>query len=77
MRRHLESFTFTDFTEFLEKWLKSGRVSWYICGNLDSATSIEIVEDVRNTLGLEDIKVEDLADVRVITLENNSASLIE
>ena len=68
MRRHLEAFSFADFTSFLQKWLKTGRQNWYICGNLDSEVSINIVEDVKKILDLENIKIEELADARVITL---------
>lgn len=77
LREHLETFVFEDFTELLGQWLKSGRQVWYISGNLDADASIKIVENARDTLALESVKIENLIDVRIITLENNSAFTIE
>lgn len=35
-RKLLETFTYEDFKESTDKWMKSGRQCWFVCGNYDS-----------------------------------------
>lgn len=53
MRSILESFTFEEFVNMSNNWLKSGRLVWYVSGNFKSESAINIAEEVRKTLNLE------------------------
>ena len=77
LRDHLENFKFDDFKTDLDKWLKTGRQVWYISGNLSEEDATLIVEEAKQTLNLEQIKISDLPDQRVTALEENTAFTIE
>jgi len=49
-------------------WLKSGRSLWYVTGNISPSEAEKIVEGAREAFGLQTVKLEDLADVRVVSL---------
>lgn len=50
--------------------MKSGRSVWYICGNYPKDQAIELVENARKQFNLESVKIEELPDVRAISLES-------
>lgn len=42
-RKLLETFTYDDFKENTEKWMKSGRQCWFVCGNYDAEDAKQLV----------------------------------
>ena len=77
LRHHLESFNFDKFQEYLADWLKAGRYVWYVCGNFGQEKAIELVESVKTEMALADVKIEELADVRAVSLPAGTCLLIE
>jgi len=77
MRNILSSYTYADFKEHSKEWLKSGRQCWYITGNYENEAAKKLVEDASKQLDLKAIRVEDLAPVRTIAIEDGHSFLIE
>ena len=50
--------------------MKSGRGVWFVSGNYSQDQAIELVESARQQFNLESIKIEDLPDIRAISLES-------
>lgn len=77
LRRHLEKFTYENFTESHKDWLKTGRSLWYICGNYSDEKCIKLVEESRKKFDLGSIKIEELPELRTIALESKTCFHIE
>jgi len=77
MRRILEGYTYKDFKEHQRSWLKSGRQCWYVTGNYDHESATKLVEDADKQLHLNPVKIEGLADLRTIAIEDGLSFLIE
>jgi len=54
--------------------MKTGRMLWFVFGNISPETSIEIVEEARKILSFEPASKEELAPARVVNLPLNSES---
>jgi hypothetical protein len=46
----LSKYSFADFVSDEKKWLKNGRQSWYISGNLLETEAVDIVSSARESL---------------------------
>lgn len=77
MRKILESYTYEDFERQHAEWLKSGRQLWYVTGNYGHEEAIQLVEKARTHFNLSSVKIEELADVRTIAIENGHSFHIE
>jgi len=72
LRQILEEFKYDDFKGMLQQWLKSGRMVWYVHGNVSKENAIHIVEKARSTLNLQETHKDDLVSIRCLSLlENN------
>jgi secreted Zn-dependent insulinase-like peptidase len=72
MRKILETFTFEDLLRIAQDWMNSGRLVWFIHGNITKDTAVQIAEKARETLNLIPVDKEDLVDLRCIALAPNS-----
>ncbi len=77
LKKILEKFTFEDFVSMASHWLKSGKLLWFVTGNLDKQSAILMVEKARTVLSLANVDKDDLADVRCVALKNKSHYLFE
>lgn len=77
MRNVLEGYTYQDFKEHQQSWLKSGRQCWYVTGNYDHEAAVQLVEGACKQLNLQPARIEGLADVRAIAIEDGHSFLIE
>jgi secreted Zn-dependent insulinase-like peptidase len=64
----LDSLSFSDFADFLQDWLKTGRMLWFAYGNISKAASISIVESVRGIFPLYPVVKEALNGCRCVEL---------
>jgi secreted Zn-dependent insulinase-like peptidase len=52
LRKYLDQLSFEDFIKTYEDWFKSGRLLFFVHGNISKESSIEIVERARKTFNL-------------------------
>jgi len=62
----LESLTFEEFLTLTQGWLKSGRMLWYVTGNIDKQPSIQMVENAKRVFQFRAAEKDDLSDIRCI-----------
>jgi len=62
----LEKFTFEDFKQMHEKWLKSGYMVWFVHGNFTQQTAIDFVGEARKILNLKATAKDTLSTLRCI-----------
>jgi secreted Zn-dependent insulinase-like peptidase len=73
----LEVFEFEDFKRFLDDWMKSMKMIWYICGNIRPEESTKMVEDVIEKLKLESPpEVKDLSATHIAKLRAQEVSCV-
>lgn len=77
LRKILDKLTFEEFVVMASHWLKSGRLLWYVTGNLDKNAAIQTVEKARKAFSLIPADKDDLADIRCVALKNKSHYLFE
>jgi len=77
LRTHLETFTYAKFQDYLKVWLKNGRFLWYINGNISEESALKIVDSATVKFGLNELAIEDTADLRTMALDNGVAYHIE
>jgi len=77
IRELLEPFTYEQFKEMQAAWLKTGRMLWYVYGNIDKKTSIETVEQARALLKITGVPRDSLADIRCIDVLPNTIQRID
>ena len=77
LRKILETFTFDDFINVSQEWLKTGRFVWYVHGNIYKNVVVHMVDTAREALNLKNADKEDLVDVRTIAIPPNSHYLLE
>jgi secreted Zn-dependent insulinase-like peptidase len=77
MRTILETYTYEDFQKQHQNWLKSGQQLWYVTGNYGHEEAIQLVEKARSHFNLEHIKIEELADVRTMAIEDGHSFHVE
>ena len=77
LREKLEQFAFEDFQRMHQEWLINGRQTWLVSGNMDHQESIDMVEEVSQVLSLKHLKIEDLADVRALAVQEGEALLLQ
>jgi secreted Zn-dependent insulinase-like peptidase len=77
LRKILEKLTFEEFVSMASHWLKSGKLLWYVTGNLDKQSAIQMVEKARKVFSFGHVDKDDLADVRCVALKNKSHYLFE
>ena len=73
----LETYTFEDFKESTENWMKSGRQCWFVCGNYDAEEAKSLVKKSQDLLKLRAIRIEDLPEVRSILIEEGRSFIVE
>lgn len=56
---------------------KNGRYVWFFAGNIGHEQVISTVEKVRNNLALQNMRIEDTVDVRIISLPPGKAHVRE
>jgi len=61
--------TFEDFVKQEQTWLKSGRMLWYVTGNISKDASKAMVEKARSLFSLIPADKDDLADVRCVSFK--------
>lgn len=57
--------------------MQSGRYVWYINGNISSDAAIEIVENTRSTMGLGNVKPEQIGELQPMALKSGNCTLLE
>jgi insulysin len=77
LRSHLENFSYSLFQEYLKDWFKNGRYLWYIGGNISEESALAIVDNVQKKFDLTELAMEDITDVRTISLDNKVSYHIE
>jgi len=68
LRAILENFTYEEFQKMQAQWLKSGRMLWFVHGNLSKDDAIAIVDGARSTFKITPIPKEEFCSVRCIDL---------
>ena len=68
MLRILEELTFEEFARISQDWLRSGRLVWFVNGNITKESAVEVVEKGRHVFNLKAVDKEDLCEVRVLAL---------
>ena len=61
----------------MKDWFKSGRQCWYVTGNQDHEAAKELVAKSSKQLNLQPVKIENLAPIRTIAIEDGHSFLIE
>ena len=54
--------TFEDFKGSVDQWMRSGRQSWFICGNYDVDDAKELVSSSQDSLMLQSTRIENLPE---------------
>jgi len=57
-----------DFVRDLSNWLKTGRMLWYISGNISHDTAIQIVDQARSILNIKSVPKAELNAINAIQL---------
>jgi secreted Zn-dependent insulinase-like peptidase len=68
LKQILEGFTFEEFLDINAGWMKSGRLLWFVSGNMSKETAISLAEKTRKVFNLRPTEKEDLVDIRCISL---------
>ena len=63
--------TFEEFVEIGKDWLKSGRLLWYVTGNISKENALSLVEKARAAFKLRPTDKEDLVDIRCVSIPSN------
>ena len=74
--RILEDMTFEEFVNIGRDWMRTGRMVWFINGNIAKDVSIQIVERAREAFNLKPVEKEDLCEVRAVALNPRYRYLI-
>jgi len=77
LRGLLENYTYESFMQELAQWLVNGRYVWYVTGNISSDSAVEIVENVRSIIGLNNLEVSKIGEVLPISMEKGTSLLLE
>ena len=77
LRPLLENYSYEKFNEDMAQWMKSGRYVWYITGNITSDEAIQIVEKTRETMGLNNLPVEQIGELNPMALKVGTATLLD
>lgn len=73
----LEDFTYEQFKEMQASWLKTGRMVWYVYGNIEKETAIKTVEQARQILKIENVTRDSLIDIRCVDVLPNTIQRID
>ena len=60
----------------MKNWLKKGRYVWFICGNYHHEEAIKLVENVKAKFDLNNMKIEDIGEVKPLNLEEGKSYLV-
>ena len=60
----LENFTYENFMANKAEWLKSGRMLWYVYGNLTKEDAIQITQSGTSLMQLQSVPKDSLSHVR-------------
>ena len=77
MREVLEKFTYQDYKNDVQHWLKSGRFVWYISGNYSHDGAIQLVEETRKMFNLKNTLICDLPLVKTAQPDKGIAYCVE
>jgi hypothetical protein len=56
------------------QWLKTGRIVWFVYGNIHKDAAIKLVENCRSQLPIQSVARHELQDYRVVSLPQMSKS---
>ena len=68
----LENFNFDHFSSLLPNWLKTGRMIWFIYGNIDQQVAIDISNQACDILNLKPVEKHSLTDCRCVMLPESA-----
>jgi len=77
IREILETFTYEQFKEMQAQWLKTGRMLWYVYGNIEKKSAIDTVEQARKILKIDGVARDSLTDIRCIDILPNTIQRID
>jgi len=77
LRGLLENYSYESFMQELSQWLVNGRYVWYVTGNISNDSAVEIVENVRSIIGLNNLDVSNIGEVLPISMESGTSLLLE
>lgn len=70
----LETFDYEKFCTMKVDWLKSGRMLWYVYGNISKEDATELCQNGVNLMNLESVPKESLSHVRLADLSTQSSN---
>ena len=68
MKTFLETFTYEQFKQMQAEWLTTGRLLWYVYGNIERDTAIDTVEKGRSILCINSVPHDSLCDIRCMDI---------
>jgi insulysin len=68
LRVLLEKFTFEDFKQMQDKWLRTGISVWFVHGNFEKQNAVEFVDEARQILDLKGVSKDTLSTVRCVQI---------
>jgi len=60
--------SFTDFNTMRQQWLKSGRMVWFIYGNMNKNSASKIFDNANATMKLQPVDKQTLPDYRIMSI---------
>ena len=73
----LEELTFEEYASAAKNFLKSGRMLWYISGNLAKQAAVDIVNESRKVWQITSTSIENLSQIRAIAMKPSSHFVYE
>jgi len=68
IRTLLEKYTFEDFNQMHDKWLRTGLSVWFVHGNFEKHNAVEFVDEARRILNLKGVSKDSLSSVRCVQI---------
>lgn len=61
-----EEMTYEDFKQMQAQWLNSGRMVWFVYGNVPKDKAVATIDQAKNILKLTPVNRESLVDIRTL-----------
>lgn len=61
-----EEMTYEDFKQMQAQWLNSGRMVWFVYGNVSKDKAVATIDQAKNILKLTPVNRESLVDIRTL-----------
>ena len=73
----MEAYTYQQFQQQLKAFFTSGHFVWLITGNIGPKAAVDLADKVRGILKAEPIDVNDISEVKSVSLEATKSVLVE